>query len=95
MTLNHELIKKRCQEISDSLERLENIKNLTKEEFMRLFSISCKRIWSCCGNLPKQSQPFYNKGKPAFFNRLGKKKVPDEKITALESPNHRGKSEMA
>ena len=35
MTLNHELIKKRCQEISDSLERLENIKNLTKEEFLK------------------------------------------------------------
>ncbi len=34
MTLNHELIKKRSQEISDSLERLEKIKNLTKEEFL-------------------------------------------------------------
>jgi len=33
--INHELIKKRCQEISDSLERLEKIKNLTKEEFLK------------------------------------------------------------
>jgi uncharacterized protein YutE (UPF0331/DUF86 family) len=35
MTLNSELIKKRCQEISDSLVRLEKIKNLSREEFLK------------------------------------------------------------
>jgi uncharacterized protein YutE (UPF0331/DUF86 family) len=35
MRLNEDLIRKRCQEISDSLERLENIKNLSREEFLK------------------------------------------------------------
>ena len=35
MKLNRELIKNRCQEISDSLERLEKIKNSSKEEFLK------------------------------------------------------------
>jgi uncharacterized protein YutE (UPF0331/DUF86 family) len=35
MNLNQELIKKRCQEISDSLERLEKIKNSPKEKFLK------------------------------------------------------------
>ncbi len=35
ITLNQELIEKRCQEISDSLERLEKIKTLSKEEFLK------------------------------------------------------------
>jgi uncharacterized protein YutE (UPF0331/DUF86 family) len=35
MTLNSELIKKCCQEISDSLVRLEKIKNLSREEFLK------------------------------------------------------------
>jgi len=35
MNLNQELIKMRCQEISDSLERLEKIKNSPKEKFLK------------------------------------------------------------
>jgi len=35
MTLNPELIRTRCQEISDSVERLEKIANAPKEEFFK------------------------------------------------------------
>jgi len=35
MNLNRELIQKRCQDISDSLERLETIKKNTKEDFLK------------------------------------------------------------
>jgi len=34
MTLNQELIRTRCQEISDSVGRLEKIGNAPKEEFL-------------------------------------------------------------
>lgn len=35
MTLNPGLIQKRCVEIEESLERLEEIKGTTKEEFLQ------------------------------------------------------------
>jgi uncharacterized protein YutE (UPF0331/DUF86 family) len=47
MKLNQELINKRCQEISESLARLEKIKNSTKDEFIKnrdLQDISCYRL---------------------------------------------------
>jgi len=35
MKINRELIQTRCQEIADSLERLEKIKSFTKDEFLK------------------------------------------------------------
>jgi len=35
MKINQELIQTRCQEIADSLERLEKIKSFTKDEFLK------------------------------------------------------------
>lgn len=35
MTINQDIIKNRCQEISDSLERLGDIKNISREEFLQ------------------------------------------------------------
>ncbi len=35
MKINRELIQTRCQEIADSLERLEKIKSVTKDEFLK------------------------------------------------------------
>ena len=47
MKLNQELINKRCQEISESLARLEKIKNSTRVEFLKnqdLQDIACYRL---------------------------------------------------
>ena len=35
MTLDQEIIRTRCQEISESVERLEKIRNNTKDEFLK------------------------------------------------------------
>ncbi len=35
MSLNRDIIQKRCQDISDSLKRLEKIKKITKEDFLK------------------------------------------------------------
>ncbi len=35
MSLNEGLIQKRCQDIEDSLKRLEKIKEVTKDEFLK------------------------------------------------------------
>ncbi len=47
MNLNQELVRTRCQEIEDSLERLERIGKRPKEEFLRdqdLKDIACYRL---------------------------------------------------
>ncbi len=47
MNLNQELVRTRCQEIEDSLERLERIGKRPKEEFLRdqdLEDIACYRL---------------------------------------------------
>lgn len=47
MTLNEELIRARCQEIEDSLGRLERIRTVPREDFLRdrdLQDIACYRI---------------------------------------------------
>lgn len=47
MNLNEELVRTRCQEIEESLERLEKIKGKSKEEFLKdqdLKDIACYRL---------------------------------------------------
>lgn len=47
MSLNKELIQKRCQEIAESLERLEGIKKVEKDIFLKdqdLLDIACYRL---------------------------------------------------
>lgn len=47
MNLNEELVRTRCQEIEESLERLERIKRKPKEEFLKdpdLKDIACYRL---------------------------------------------------
>jgi uncharacterized protein YutE (UPF0331/DUF86 family) len=47
MMLNQELIRTRCQEIEDSLERIKKIKKMTKEEFLKdrdAQDIACYRL---------------------------------------------------
>jgi uncharacterized protein YutE (UPF0331/DUF86 family) len=47
MNLNEELVRTRCQEIEESLERLERIRGKPKEEFLRdqdLKDIACYRL---------------------------------------------------
>jgi uncharacterized protein YutE (UPF0331/DUF86 family) len=47
LILNHDLIRDRCQEIAESLERLERIREKPKEEFLRdqdLRDIACYRL---------------------------------------------------
>jgi uncharacterized protein YutE (UPF0331/DUF86 family) len=47
MNLNEELVRTRCQEIEESLERLERIKGKSKEEFLKdqdLKDIACYRL---------------------------------------------------
>jgi len=47
MNLNEELVRTRCQEIEESLERLERIKGNSKEEFLKdqdLKDIACYRL---------------------------------------------------
>ncbi len=47
MNLNEELVRTRCQEIQDSLDRLERIKEKSKEEFLKdqdLKDIACYRL---------------------------------------------------
>jgi len=47
MNLNEELVRTRCQEIEESLERLERIKRKSKEEFLKdpdLKDIACYRL---------------------------------------------------
>lgn len=46
MSLNHELIRTRCQEIEESLSRLEQIKGKSRKEFLQdqdLQDIACYR----------------------------------------------------
>lgn len=47
MSLNKELIQKRCEEITESLDRLEEIKKIKKDEFLKdrdLLDIACYRL---------------------------------------------------
>jgi uncharacterized protein YutE (UPF0331/DUF86 family) len=47
MSLNKELIQKRCEEIAESLDRLEEIKKVKKDEFLKdrdLLDIACYRL---------------------------------------------------
>ena len=47
MNLNAELVRTRCQEIEESLERLERIKEKSKEEFLKdqdMKDIACYRL---------------------------------------------------
>lgn len=47
MNLNQELVRTRCQEIEESLERLERIRLTPKEEFLKdrdLEDIACYRL---------------------------------------------------
>ena len=47
MSLNQEIIRSRCQEIEDSLKRLEQIKGKSKEEFLKdsdMQDIACYRL---------------------------------------------------
>lgn len=47
MSLNKELIQKRCEEIAESLDRLEEIKKVKKGEFLKdqdLLDIACYRL---------------------------------------------------
>ncbi len=47
MSLNQEIIRSRCQEIAESLERLERIREKSKEEFLKdadLQDIACYRL---------------------------------------------------